>query len=37
MQFMLDIFEFRDEPAAGTDRGYPKEFIIDAFRCLRRQ
>ncbi len=36
MQFMLDIFEFRDAEGARTQGGpYPKTFVVEAFRGYR--
>ena len=36
MQFMLDIFEFRDAEAARAGGGpYPKTFVVESFRGYR--
>ena len=36
MQFMLDIFEFRDVETARSGRGpYPKTFVVESFRGYR--
>ncbi|PPK97506.1 glycosyl hydrolase family 16 [Kineococcus xinjiangensis] len=35
MQFMLDVFEFRDQPAGDEPHPYPKEFVVDSFRGYR--
>lgn len=36
MQFMLGLYEFRDQPVPPGGRAYPKEFVVERFRVLTR-